>query len=63
MAPFGLGTWHTIAVTVAGAALTVHVDGTELGTVTDPAPLTAGGIAFGTRDAVVLFDDLRVTAP
>jgi len=59
----GMGTWHTLALTLSGADVTLEVDGTVLGTVTDTAPLAAGGIALGTRDCVAAFDDVTVSAP
>jgi len=61
--PAGLGTWHDLALTLEGGAITLELDGAVLGTMADAAPLVAGGIALGSRDAVVAFDDVRVTAP
>jgi len=55
--------WHTLALTLSGAEVTLEVDGTVLGTVTDTAPLAAGGIALGTRDCVASFDDVTVSVP
>jgi hypothetical protein len=59
----GMGTWHTLALTLSGAEVTLELDGMVFGTVTDSAPLAAGGIALGTRDCVAAFDDISVTAP
>ncbi len=59
----GMGTWHTLALTLAGADVTLEVNGEVLGTATDDAPLAQGGIALGTRDCVAVFDDVHVTEP
>jgi pectate lyase len=59
----GMGTWHTLSLTLAGADVTLELDGSVLGTATDSAALGAGGIALGTRDCVAAFDDVNVTVP
>jgi hypothetical protein len=59
----GLGTWHTLALTLKGAEATLELDGMVLGTGTDSAPLMRGGIALGTRDCVASFDDVKVVVP
>jgi hypothetical protein len=59
----GMGTWHTLVLTLRGVDATLELDGTVLGTGTDATPLARGGIALGTRDCVASFDDVKVTAP
>jgi len=59
----GLDTWHTLALTLDAGGVTLELDGAVLGTSAEATGLLVGGIALGSRDAVVAFDDVRVTAP
>jgi hypothetical protein len=60
---FGLGQWHTVAVTLNGTAATLEFDGTVLGTATDAMPLPRGGIGIAVDNGIAAIDDVRVTAP
>lgn len=59
--PVGPGTWYTIGLSAVGTTLTAKLNGTVIGTATDSA-LANGGIALGIRDAVAIFDDVKVTS-
>ena len=59
--PVGPGTWYTIGLSAVGTTITAKLNGTVIGTATDSA-LANGGIALGIRDAVAIFDDVKVTA-
>jgi hypothetical protein len=59
--PVGPGTWYTIGLSAVGTTITAKLNGMVVGTATDSA-LTNGGIALGIRDAVAIFDDVKVTS-
>jgi hypothetical protein len=61
MMPVGPGTWYTIGLSAVGTTITAKLNGTVIGTATDSS-LTNGGIALGIRDAIAIFDDVKVTA-
>lgn len=58
---FPIGSDYQVTVTQSGATMTVAVDGTQLGTVTDTErPYTEGAIGLYTEDARVRFSGLSV---
>jgi pectate lyase len=53
------GTWHTLAITVAGASISGSVDGNPVGSGTS-STFASGGVGFATFHATASFDDLTV---
>jgi len=61
VAPLGVGTWHSLALSFAGSAITASVDGKPVVTVTDSS-YTSGQVGLGlTGYATDQFDNLSVT--
>jgi hypothetical protein len=74
---WGAGTWHTIALTLAGSALSATVDGVAVGSANDGTYLNGpAGLAVGVSDGCgtpnnpltcawygAQFDNLKVTVP
>jgi O-glycosyl hydrolase len=61
VAPLGTS-WHNLALTFSGMAITAQIDGATIATLTD-ARWSAGQVGFGTRQgATAQFDNLRITA-
>jgi hypothetical protein len=60
---FAIGQWHTVAVTLAGNAATLEIDGTVIGMATDSTPVPSGGIGIAVENGIVAIDDVSVTAP
>lgn len=55
------GTWYTVRLEVLGDAINAFIDGHAVYSVTDDAPLTTGGLAFGTVGATLEVDRVAAT--
>jgi hypothetical protein len=56
------GATHTIGMSIAGAMVTMYLDGVAVATAPDVgATLAAGGIALGAQKVAASFDDVLVT--
>jgi hypothetical protein len=60
--PLTAGTWYAVGLKVKGSTIEAYLDGVLAASGSD-AVLTTGGIGLAARDAIVSFDDVRVTVP
>lgn len=59
-----IGQWINLRFVAKGSALSVFVDGVQIGSGAVDTDLTSGGIALGVKEnSAVEFDDVRVTRP
>ncbi|HEX2871957.1 MAG TPA: family 16 glycoside hydrolase [Polyangiaceae bacterium] len=57
------GTWYTVGITAKGTAVTLTLDGKQIGAEAQcAAAISNGGVALGADSGSVSFDDLKITA-